>query len=56
MAAATDLRYLGEDASDQRIRFQILGNLLPEYDALVTALTHVTSVCLFILLSNHLLR
>ena len=40
MAAATDLRHLGEDVSDQRIRFQILANLLPEYEPLVTTLTH----------------
>jgi len=42
MAAATDLRHLGEDVSDQRIRFQILANLLPEYEPLVTTLTHAS--------------
>jgi len=42
MAAATDLRHLGEDLSDQRIRFQILANLLPEYELLVTTLTHAS--------------
>lgn len=34
VVAASDLRYLGEDVSDQRIKFQILGNLLPELEAL----------------------
>jgi len=28
--------------SDQHIRFQILGNLLPEYEPLVPTLTHVS--------------
>jgi len=40
MAAATDLRHLGEDVSNQHIRSQILANLLPEYESLVTTLTH----------------
>lgn len=38
--AASNLQYLGEDVSDQRVKFQILGNLLPEFEALVTTLTY----------------
>ena len=41
VAAATDLRYLGEDVSDQKIKWQILANLLPEYASLVTTLTNL---------------
>ena len=41
VAPATDLRYLGEDVSDQKIKWQILVNLLPEYASLVTTLTNL---------------
>ncbi|RPB21350.1 hypothetical protein L211DRAFT_443734 [Terfezia boudieri ATCC MYA-4762] len=38
---ASELRFLGEDLSDQKIKWQILGNLLPEYNALVTTLSNI---------------
>jgi len=41
IAAATDLKYLGEDVSDQKIKWQILANLLPEYATLVMTLTDI---------------
>jgi len=41
LAAATDLRFLGENIQDQKIKWQLLGNLLPEYAGLVTALTNL---------------
>jgi len=41
IAAATDLRFLGENIHDQKIKWQLLGNLLPEYAGLVTALTNL---------------
>ena len=41
VADATDLRYLGEDVSDQNIKWQILANLLPQIASLVTTLTNL---------------
>ena len=41
--AAELLKYLGEDISDQRIKWHILGNLLPEFGPLVTTLTNIDS-------------
>ena len=41
LAAATDLRFLGDNIQDQKIKWQLLGNLLPEYAGLVTALTNL---------------
>ena len=41
LTAASDLKHLGEDISDQKIKWQILANLLPEYAPLVTTLTNV---------------
>jgi len=37
--AVTD--FLGENIQDQKIKWQLLGNLLPEYAGLVTALTNL---------------
>ena len=39
-AAASDIRCLGEDLSDQKVKWQILGNLLPTFDALATTLCY----------------
>jgi len=41
LAAATDLRFLGDNLHDLKIKWQLLGNLLPEYAGLVTALTNL---------------
>ena len=41
VAAAHELRDLGEDLSDQKIKFQVLGHLRPEFDSLVTTLSTV---------------
>lgn len=41
VSAATELRFLGEDISDQRIKWQILGNLHADYNTLVTTLTNI---------------
>jgi len=40
-ASATDLRFLGENIQDQKIKWQLLGSLLPEYAGLVIALTNL---------------
>jgi len=41
LAAATDLHFPGENIQDQKIKWQLLGYLLPEYAGLVTALTNL---------------
>lgn len=41
ITAASELRDLGEDVSDQKVKFQILGHLCPEFDSLVTTLSTV---------------
>ncbi|RPB21005.1 hypothetical protein L211DRAFT_851889 [Terfezia boudieri ATCC MYA-4762] len=40
-AVASELKLLGEDISDQKIKWQLLGNLLPEYSPLVTTLSNM---------------
>ena len=42
-SAASELRYLGEEISDQRVKWQILGHLLPEFGTLVTTLSNIDS-------------
>ena len=42
--AAADLRPLGEDVSDQKIKWHIWANLLPSYHALVTTLSNIDTV------------
>lgn len=48
--SASDLKYLIEDISDQKIRWQILGNLFSDFNALVTTLsnidTHESPLCI----------
>ena len=39
--AASELRFLGEEVSDQKIKWQILGNLLPAFGPLVTTLSNI---------------
>lgn len=41
VSAASELRDLGEDVSDQKVKFQILGHLCPDFDSLVTTLSTV---------------
>ena len=41
ISAASDLKHLGVDVSDQKVKWQILANLLPEYAPLVTTLTNL---------------
>ena len=41
VGAANELRDLGEDISDQKIKFQLLGYLHPEFDSLVRSKAHV---------------
>ena len=41
ITAASELKDLGEDISDQKIKYQILGHLAPDYDSLVTTLSTV---------------
>ena len=38
---AAEIRNMGDDISDQKIKFQILGHLLPEFAPLVTTLTNL---------------
>lgn len=40
-AAATKLQFLGKDLSDQKIKWQLLGNLNLDYNSLVTTLTNI---------------
>ena len=41
VTVANEIRNLGDDLSDQKIKFQILGHLLPEFAPLVTTLTNL---------------
>ena len=41
-STTTNLRYLEEDVSDQKIKWLILANLIPEYASLVTTLTNLS--------------
>lgn len=41
MVAANEFKDLREDVSDQKIKFQILGHLYPEFDLLVTTVSTV---------------
>lgn len=42
ISAATELRFLGEELSDQKIKWQLLGNLLSlDYDSFVTTMLNL---------------
>lgn len=46
VSLANEIRDMGDDISDQKVKFQILGHLLPEYAPLVTTLTNMDGATL----------
>lgn len=44
LSAAAELRYLGENISENKVKWQILGNLHSDFNGLVTTLSNIDSV------------